>query len=84
MNAQELFHILGSVAFGLVVLLLVVLILAVLAIKKQITKVTTRISAVSSEIEGMVHTGRQYTQTVGKGFLGTLVFRIIKAFLKRK
>ena len=84
MNAQELFYILGSIVFGLAVLFLIVLVITIVTIKKQVEKTTARINAVSSEIQGFVHAGKEYTSTLGKGFLGTLAFRIIKAFLKRR
>jgi hypothetical protein len=84
MNAQEIFYILGSVAFGIGILILAVLIIVIIIIKGQINRLTTRLNKISGEVEGLVETGKRYTGMLGKGFFTTVIVKLIRSFFRRK
>jgi uncharacterized protein YoxC len=84
MNTQELFYLLGSIAFGIAVLFVLTLIITIVLIKQRIDKVAQKIDTVSGEIQGLVSSGRRYTETMGKGFMASLALKIIKSFMTRR
>lgn len=84
MNAQHIFYILGSIAFGLVALITLVFIIVILLIKRQVTRLVTHVHRVSGEISDLVETGKRYTETLGNSFVASVALKLLKSFMRRR